>query len=63
MGPNYNQDDDEERLNDDSDNNESEESSALQKMKNEYPGYTEESYKAGRFIGLNFPYVPGDPGL
>lgn len=32
-------------------------------MDTKYPDYSEESKNAGRFLGLDFPYVPGDPGL
>lgn len=28
-----------------------------------FPEYSQESKNAGRFIGLNHPYIPGDPGL
>lgn len=31
--------------------------------KNQFPEYSEESINAANFIGLDFPYVPGDPGL
>lgn len=37
--------------------------SRYDKLKQEHPGYPEESYRAGDFLGLDFPYVPGDPGL
>lgn len=33
------------------------------KMDRDFPGYSDESKRAGLFIGLDFPYVPGDPGL
>lgn len=32
-------------------------------MRNSFPGYSNESINAGMFLGLEFPYVPGDPGL
>lgn len=32
-------------------------------MDRKYPHYSQESRNAGRFLGLDFPYVPGDPGL
>ena len=31
--------------------------------KEDFPEYTDESIKAANFIGLPFPYIPGDPGL
>lgn len=37
--------------------------SLYDELKREYPGYSEGSYRAGNFLGLDFPYVPGDPGL
>ena len=30
-------------------------------MKKRFPNSTEGSRNAGRFIGVDFPYVPGDP--
>lgn len=35
----------------------------LEQLENDFPEYSEESKRAGAFIGLDFPYVPGDPGL
>jgi hypothetical protein len=32
-------------------------------MDTNFPEYSEESKNAGRFLGLDHPYVPGDPGL
>jgi len=32
-------------------------------LKSRYPGYRDESYGFGAFLGLDFPYVAGDPGL
>ena len=32
-------------------------------MEIQYPGYSQEAYNAARFIGIDFPYVAGDPGL
>ena len=29
----------------------------------QFPEYSQASRDAARFIGLPFPYVPGDPGL
>lgn len=37
--------------------------SRYEEIKRNHPGYSEESYRAGDFLGLDFPYVPGDPGL
>lgn len=34
---------------------------SLDEMKRNHPGYSEESYRAGKFLGVDFPYVPGDP--
>lgn len=34
-----------------------------EKMKSKHPGYSDESYNAGMFLGTDFPYVAGDPGL
>lgn len=33
------------------------------RMREQYPGYSEESYGFSNFLGIDFPYVPGDPGL
>lgn len=30
-------------------------------MEERHPGYRKENYNAGRFLGLDFPYVAGDP--
>jgi len=32
-------------------------------LKRKYPGYRDENYGFGAFLGLDFPYVPGDPGI
>jgi len=32
-------------------------------METNFPEYSKDSKNAGRFIGLDHPYVPGDPGL
>lgn len=32
-------------------------------METNFPEYSEESKNAGKFIGIDHPYVPGDPGL
>ena len=33
----------------------------LRDMKDRFPQSTKESREAGEFLGVNFPYVPGDP--
>lgn len=33
----------------------------LRKMKDKHPGHSEDSYRTGRNLGVDFPYVPGDP--
>lgn len=30
-------------------------------MGKRHSGHSEESYRSGRFLGVDFPYVPGDP--
>lgn len=30
-------------------------------MRRYHPGHSDKSYNAGRFLGVDFPYVPGDP--
>jgi hypothetical protein len=30
-------------------------------MEERHPGYSKESYNTGKFLGSDFPYVPGDP--
>lgn len=30
-------------------------------MEERHPGYSKEEYQAGKFLGSDFPYVPGDP--
>jgi len=32
-------------------------------LKSRYPGFKDENYGFGAFLGLDFPYVAGDPGL
>lgn len=32
-----------------------------EEMRKNHPGYSEEAYKTGETLGVNFPYVPGDP--
>jgi hypothetical protein len=32
-----------------------------ERMKRKFPDSTKESRNAGRFLGVDFPYVPGDP--
>lgn len=33
----------------------------LSEMKDKFPYSTKESRETGDFLGVNFPYVPGDP--
>lgn len=34
-----------------------------EEMKQRFPNSSRESRNAGRFLGVDFPYVPGDPGF
>jgi hypothetical protein len=40
-----------------------EDSDKLEDMKDRHPGYSDEQYNAGIFLGTDFPYIAGDPGL
>jgi hypothetical protein len=33
----------------------------IEDMKKRHPGHSEEAYRTGRNLGVDFPYVPGDP--
>jgi hypothetical protein len=33
----------------------------IEDMKRNHPGHSEEAYRTGRNLGVDFPYVPGDP--
>lgn len=33
----------------------------INEMKRKHPGHNDDAYSAGRMLGVDFPYVPGDP--
>jgi hypothetical protein len=33
----------------------------LQESKQNHPGHSDNAHRTGAFLGVNFPYVPGDP--
>lgn len=51
IGPDDEEDDDHVERHEDEDDD----------MEKRHPGHTKEAYDAGRFLGVDFPYVPGDP--
>lgn len=42
-------------------NEPTEEDADIDEMKRKHPGHSDEAYRTGRNLGVDFPYVPGDP--